>query len=165
MDRSYAFLGERGISVGMDVKNDNGKQIVKFAIAFCNKKAGDDFNRKIARTIIDDRLNADEDKFTYSTEYDGEKPRTFLFVPLIRQLRAMGKIVGVIHTDNGSIKGNIKEYAPTMTMDVSNSNCHMSMDCKEINWLTVQRVDRNVNNILKVFPTLIPEAVKVTNEQ
>ena len=98
-DRFFAFFGENRASLAMDIQ-DTGVDLVDglpkkeltFAVAFCNHR--DDFNKKIARDILNGRLDAAADRhtrLTFKTTYVGTHPKRDVMNPLMSKLRSLSK--------------------------------------------------------------------------
>ena len=102
-DRFFAFFGENRASLAMDIKTtDEANNLnlpqkeLTFALAFCNHR--DDFNKKIARDILNGRLNAAQDesreepvRLVFKTTYLGNHPKRDVMGPLLSGLRQLPK--------------------------------------------------------------------------
>lgn len=108
-ERSYAYLGEQGISIAMDVENDAdrggilGYKWITLAMAFCKKS--DTFNKGLAKRILDGRLDIagyGKIPFTCQFAYTGDKPRNDIFNKLIRGVRNCTYLTHYIARNDGS---------------------------------------------------------------
>ncbi|GAG39676.1 unnamed protein product, partial [marine sediment metagenome] len=113
-ERSYAYLGEQGVSIAMDVECDGaiaGYKWVTLAMAVCKKS--DTFRKSLAKRILDGRLNiAGYDHsnvpLTCQFGYTGDKPRNDIFNKLIRGVRHCTYITHYIaRRDGSSLVGQI----------------------------------------------------------
>ncbi len=113
-DRFYAFFGKNKTALAMDVgtrnlrnygiaseqklvgESDQNVFSLTFAFAFCNER--DNFNKRIAKTILNGRLDAQaanleerQVRLTYETVYIGDHPKRDVMCQLMDRLRTLPK--------------------------------------------------------------------------
>jgi hypothetical protein len=90
-DRFFALFGEHRSAIAMDIKNvSETSSKLTFAVAFCNKR--DSFNKKIARDILNGRLDSriklnEEVRLTFDVLYEGTHPKRDVMNPLMDAIR------------------------------------------------------------------------------
>lgn len=159
MDRSYIFMCEIGIALAMDNETlGEGEHNLKLAIAFCNKK--DDFNRKVARRILDCRLNHEGGRFTRKLYFSGEKPRNEVMMPLAGELRESCQEEGVVHVGNDVVRGRFS-FQDGGSVRIRNSNDTVTVRLDDVDNITTTGSKRNVDKVLGVFQKKIEGVTSV----
>lgn len=98
-NRFYAFFGENRASLAMDIEDLNDESRLTFALAFCNER--DQFNKRIARDILNGRLDAriarlngeheKPVKHTFVKTYRGTHPKRDVMTHIMDILRELPK--------------------------------------------------------------------------
>lgn len=96
-DRYFAFLGENSAAVAVDINPvDESNAEVTVALAFCNHR--DRFEKKIARDILNGRINAAHDpnhkkpvKLVFNTIYRGSHPKSDILNKVMDELRSLSR--------------------------------------------------------------------------
>lgn len=94
-DRFFAFLGKNSAAMAMDVNPvDEDNAEVTVALAFCGIR--DRFEKKIARSILNGRINASQDpnhkkpvRLVFNTIYRGSHPKRDVMNKVMDELRAL----------------------------------------------------------------------------
>lgn len=91
-NRTFAFLPEHNLAVGMDATPNGDQTLVTLAVAFCRDsgKRRDPFQQITAQSILNTRLGspaAGDRGLRRQFIYKGKRPRADLFYPLLDAFR------------------------------------------------------------------------------
>ncbi len=130
MNRDYTYLPAQRAAVGMHTEYvGDGRNKLTLALAFCNYR--DQFNRRIARRIldgrIDHRLEGFDTRLTFVTFYEGDYPRNDVFYPVVDAMRErLGKGVLALHRGHIDIVGAVN--AANLELDLQWMDLYIPAD-------------------------------------